>query len=785
MFVIDAPYADVVGLGDSGRHRSDLVRAIVGFFVVFLPAFVVGEADPGRPERWLFRTVNHLPGTLTAPLVGVMQAGSLAAVAVVGTFALAVHRRSLAQAFLASGAVAWASAKALGFVVRRQPPDEVIDQIIVRGHLVKTTVFPSTHAAVVAALAIAAMPYIGRFGRRASAAVVVFVGFSRLFVGAQFPVDVVAGWGVGVVVASVVHLIRGSPHRRPSEVFIRSIVRKVGFEPSAVAIVPDRSVPTYRVDTSSSPVIVQVFGHDEEVGWLYRLWRLVAYREIGDQLPFRSANERARQYITVSLLAQRANVRSGRFIDLVDARADRTAVVTTAPTDECLNRLPQAQITDVVLRSIWTELASLHAAGVVHRGLKLSNLAIESDGRVFFDDLTMSEPSRGFDLRANDIATLLVSLGALTTAERSTATAVEIIGSETIGAVIGLVQPLSIERDVRRSPNVDQELFGALRSEISRRTGATEPKATPAAQVAARNLAVVIVGAIAVNLLLSQFGSLHQTLTLVRSPRWPWLAVVAAASLLTYVMATASALGSTALPLRPGRTFLVQIAAAFTNRLSPAGLGGMATNIRYLERSGANRASAAGAVALNTIAGFTVHVAALLAVAPSLGGVTRRIGDLPDHWSLLGVAASALAIVGIAVAVRFVPRVLRIAGDVVGSVRDVLAHPGRALLLFGGSLGVTLAYAGALAGSLHAFGAHPLTVDVLVVFLVASAVGAASPTPGGLGALEAALIAGFTHIGVPASPAVAGVLCYRLVTYWAPVIPGYFSFRFLRRHAVL
>jgi undecaprenyl-diphosphatase len=60
-----------------------------------------------------------------------------------------------------------------------------------------------------------------------------------------------------------------------------------------------------------------------------------------------------------------------------------------------------------------------------------------------------------------------------------------------------------------------------------------------------------------------------------------------------------------------------------------------------------------------------------------------------------------------------------------------------------------------------------------------------SPTPGGLGALDAGLVAGLTHVGVPASIAVAGVLSYRLVTYWFPVLPGVVAFRWLRRNGHL
>ncbi len=55
------------------------------------------------------------------------------------------------------------------------------------------------------------------------------------------------------------------------------------------------------------------------------------------------------------------------------------------------------------------------------------------------------------------------------------------------------------------------------------------------------------------------------------------------------------------------------------------------------------------------------------------------------------------------------------------------------------------------------------------------------PHPGGLGAIEAALVAGLTGIGVPPGPAVSAVLTYRLATYWLPVIPGWAAWRILQR----
>ena len=89
----------------------------------------------------------------------------------------------------------------------------------------------------------------------------------------------------------------------------------------------------------------------------------------------------------------------------------------------------------------------------------------------------------------------------------------------------------------------------------------------------------------------------------------------------------------------------------------------------------------------------------------------------------------------------------------------VLARsPGKLVMLFGGSAGVTLAYIAALAAAVAAFNGDVSFAQVGAVYLGASLVAAAAPTPGGLGAIEAALVAGLTGVGMEPGPAVAAVL---------------------------
>ena len=118
-------------------------------------------------------------------------------------------------------------------------------------------------------------------------------------------------------------------------------------------------------------------------------------------------------------------------------------------------------------------------------------------------------------------------------------------------------------------------------------------------------------------------------------------------------------------------------------------------------------------------------------------------------------------------------------------VLNVLAEPRRALMVFGGSLGVTTAQAFVFVACLESVGVHLPVLTLIAVYLAGSALAAAAPTPGGLGALEAALVAGLGQVGVPAAPAVAAVLMSRIIGYWLPVLPGWLAFNASTRNGTL
>jgi len=64
---------------------------------------------------------------------------------------------------------------------------------------------------------------------------------------------------------------------------------------------------------------------------------------------------------------------------------------------------------------------------------------------------------------------------------------------------------------------------------------------------------------------------------------------------------------------------------------------------------------------------------------------------------------------------------------------------------------------------------------------MASIIGGAVPVPGGLGVVEAGLIAGLTAAGIAQDQAVAAVFIQRLFTAYLPPIWGWATLAWMRR----
>ncbi|MEV6125361.1 lysylphosphatidylglycerol synthase transmembrane domain-containing protein [Streptomyces violaceusniger] len=302
-----------------------------------------------------------------------------------------------------------------------------------------------------------------------------------------------------------------------------------------------------------------------------------------------------------------------------------------------------------------------------------------------------------------------------------------------------------------------------------------------------RTLVSFCAGAFAAYFLLSQFTHLKLG-TLVGEANWIWVIFALLFSALTYLAAALSLLGFVPEKVPLPRTVLAQVAASFVKLVAPAAVGGVALNTRFLQRAGVRPGLAVASVGASQLFGLASHIVLLLTFG-YITGTERTPALSPSRTVIAGLLTAAvlvLVVTAIPVLRKFVStRVRSLFAGVIPRMLDVLQRPKKLLTGIGGTLLLTAANVMCLDSAIRAFGGELSYASIAVVFLAGNALGSAAPTPGGVGAVEAALIAGLTFAGLPYETAAPAVLLFRLMVFWLPVLPGWVAFTHLTRREAL
>ena len=159
----------------------------------------------------LFRILNQVPPAVASVLTPLshlfLPAGIIAVVLLTVVYVVARNRSVLP---VAAGAVAVGAAWVLAHVTKaiadRPRPYEVMADAVLRQQPAHGTSFPSSHTAVTLAVVIALVPFLVRPLAAVAIAYAVLVGWSRVYLGVHYPLDVLAGAGIGIAVGCVVLL---------------------------------------------------------------------------------------------------------------------------------------------------------------------------------------------------------------------------------------------------------------------------------------------------------------------------------------------------------------------------------------------------------------------------------------------------------------------------------------------------------------------------------------------------------------------------------------------------
>ena len=188
--------------------------------------------------------------------------------------------------------------------------------------------------------------------------------------------------------------------------------------------------------------------------------------------------------------------------------------------------------------------------------------------------------------------------------ERAVAAAIAVVGADAVTASLPLLQPAALSREIRPTGHKEHKEFAkqvsALRAAAATAAGTEEPPLQPLYRVSGTNLMMAVGTLIAVFALLvagrqpaGAVGHVHERQHLVARRRDDHLARTN--------MATAVALmGTVPIPLPLWRTSELQLSMSFSNLAVPA-VGGMAAQIRFLQKQGVDLASAvaSGGVLIN------------------------------------------------------------------------------------------------------------------------------------------------------------------------------------------
>jgi uncharacterized membrane protein YbhN (UPF0104 family) len=607
---------------------------------------------------------------------------------------------------------------------------------------------------------------------------------------------------IGSAVGSGLRYAFGSASERPTAAAIAAAIGTAGAPVIAISRVQDARTETRRYAATirgGKHLDVTVFDRDQQAaGTLYRLYRRLLLKTQVSRSAMLTVERAVERRALLTFAVEDAGVATPRLRALVRVGPE-TAILGTDHHSGTTLAEQASKVTDEQLREVWDAVLKLHRRRVTHRNLTAEHILFAVPGPAVpgpavpgAGDVMLLEPGDG-DVAASDLqlrldlVQLLAELALVVGPGRAADVAAERLSQAEMASMVPLLQPVALRRTTRIAIREHKDVLPALRKRLLGTTPDGDVAPVQLQRVRLRTVVTLVAGVVAAYLLLGQLSKVSLG-TVLDDSDWRWLGPVVLLSVLTYVGATFELTGFVLERLDPVRTFLAQVAGSFVTLVTPAAVGGVALNIRYLRKADVSPADAASSVGVAQVIAFGLHLLMLLIFVT----LTRAVSEnslRPPNWVWIALAALA-AVVLIVVAIPPSRRLLRsrlapALGQIIPRLLDIAQRPAKLAQGIGGALLLTAAYIFCLDASVLAVHGSVALVGLAVVYLTGSAIGSAVPTPGGVGAVEAALSAGLIAAGLPGAKAVSAVLLFRLATFWLPVPVGWVAMNYLQRKDAL
>jgi len=605
----------------------------------------------------------------------------------------------------------------------------------------------------------------------------------HLVVSAVVPARTLLGLAVGWFVGALIVLVVGTPALEvPLDGAIRALSRR-GFTVDALTVVRPAGrgpLELSAVDGAGHGAVIELYGPNQRSGGALRqFWRWLVLRD-SETAPLQTSMHRAVEHRALMTIAA-GDLGVANTATLTVAGLDRgwTMFSHTPPRGT-----PLGQTDTRSVPKVWESLAVLQGHQISHGDLRSSEITVDDNGTALFGGFGNSEYGASEEHLQSDIAQLLLTTTATFGAEASVSAAVTALGSEAVLDGSRRLTKSAIPARIRRSVTAPKALMTAARDEVKKQTGADQIQAETITRFTRKQVIQLVLLVALVYVAYPFISTVPAFFNELRSANWWWALLGLAVSALTYIGAAAGlwACASGMVPFR--HLVIMQFANTFAATTTPAGVGGLALSTRFLQKAGLGTVRATAAVAVQQAVQVITHVALLIFFSVAAGASADLSAFVPRLTLVYLIVGVALGVLGaflfvpklrgwLDTAVR--PKINEVGGELIELVRD----PKRFAIIVLGCAGTTLGAALALWASVEAFGGGTTFVTVTVVTMVGGTLAAAAPTPGGVGAVEAALIGGLAAFGVPTAVAVPSVLLYRVLTVWLPVFVGWPIMRWL------
>src|SRR6185312_14447791 len=572
----------------------------------------------------------------------------------------------------------------------------------------------------------------------------------HLVISAVVPARSLVGLAVGWLVGALVVLVVGTPALEvPLDAAVRAMA-KAGFAVSRLTVVrpAGRGPLILSADGKGSgdsgrTALVELYGpHQRSGGALRQLWGKLKLRG-AETAPLVTSMRRAVEHRALMAIA------------IGDAGLANTATVALAPLDRGWmlhsHKPPRGTPIDhcaatTPVHRLWESLRTLNDRQIAHGDLRSQHLTVD-DGAVLFGSFGSAEYGATDAQLQSDIAQLLVTTTALYDPKSAVQAAIDVFGADTILSASRRLTKVAVPRFIRRSVPDSGAVISSARAEVKRQTGADQIKSQTITRFTRSQLIQLVLFGALVYVAYPFISTAPTFFSELKTAIWSWALLGLLVSALTYVGAAAALWACADGMVNFWTLSIAQVANTFAATTTPAGVGGLALSTRFLQKSGLSTTRATTAVALQQSMQVIMHVLLLIFFSTAAGAGTDLSHFVPKSTMLYLIAGVALGIIGVALLVpnlrrwlstSVTPRLKEIITDII----EVAREPKRMGLIVLGCTGTTLGAALALWTSVEAFGGHASFVTVTVVTMVGGTLASAAPTPGGVGAVEAALIGG-------------------------------------------